>query len=337
MCVLFIWEVREKLRNYLQDHPLKSETMEFIFLTKDELEAATIEAPENIQATVGWVGYQPFLDKLFRQFINIQLIIHPAAGVDKAIPFVKSLHSNHNISLCNSYGHTYFTAQHAVGMLLTLCNRLLLHHNAMKAGKWRTGDKDGKSLPMKYRKTGLLGYGSINRHVHRFLAGFDTEIFVLKHTLTEAQQADPHFYRSDELHDFLTMVDNLIIALPLTEKTSGMIGEKELQLLGESGILVNVARGEVVQEKPFFEALKTQKIFAAASDVWYNYRPEPDDEGRKFPYTYPFHELDNMLLSPHRGGSPLDDLNRWDETMQILAAFENGEKPMNVVDLEKGY
>jgi len=337
MRVLFIWEVREELRNYLLAHLLKSKSMEFIFLTKDELEMAAIERPEDIQVTVGWVVQRPFWDKIFRQLTHLQLIIHPAVGVDKAIPFVQSLHSNHKITLCNSFGHTYFTAQHAVGMLLTLCNRLLLHHHAMKVGKWRTGEKDGKSLPMKYRKTGLLGYGSINQRVHRFLEGFDTEIHVLKNTLTEAQQTDPHFYTQDQLHDFLAAVDNLILAVPLTEKTNGMIGEKELELLGASGILVNVARGEVVQEKPFYEALKTGKIFAAASDVWYDYRPEADEEGRKFPYTYPFHELENVLLSPHRGGSPLDDLERWGQTMEILSRFERKEELMNVINWERGY
>jgi len=67
MRVLFIWEVKDKLRNYLLNHPLKSETMEFIFLTKDELDAATIERPEDIQVTVGWVTQRTFFDKLFQQ------------------------------------------------------------------------------------------------------------------------------------------------------------------------------------------------------------------------------------------------------------------------------
>lgn len=337
MRVLFIWEVNERLQNYLLGHPLKSETMEFVFLKNKQLQQLEVEQAENIQATVGWVGQQSFLPKLFKKLKHVELIMNPAVGVDRAIPFVKTLDKTHNITLCNSHAHTHFTAQHAVGMLLSLSNRLMLHHNFMKAGVWRMGEKEGASLPLKYRKTGLLGYGPINRFVHRFLEGFDTEIHILKNTLTEEQKAHPHFYTQNQLHDFLDAVDNLIIAVPLTKKTAGMIGKKELNLLGTSGILINVARGKVVKEKALYKALKKQKILGAGSDVWYDYSPTPDNEGRKYPYDYPFHKLENVLLSPHRGGSPLNDLNRWDETMEILSLFEKGEDLINVVDLERGY
>ncbi|MHA1220792.1 MAG: NAD(P)-dependent oxidoreductase, partial [Candidatus Heimdallarchaeota archaeon] len=112
----------------------------------------------------------------------------------------------------------------------------------------------------------------------------------------------------------------------------------ELKLLGTNGLLVTVARGEVLDEESLYLALKTKAIAGAAIDVWYNYRPETDVQGRKFPFNYPFYELDNVILSPHRGASPMSDLRRWNEVIDNISRFSRGEtKFLNIVDLEHEY
>ncbi|MFW9922006.1 MAG: NAD(P)-dependent oxidoreductase, partial [Candidatus Thorarchaeota archaeon] len=125
----------------------------------------------------------------------------------------------------------------------------------------------------------------------------------------------------------------------LNEANSNIqLHERELELLGENGLLVTVARGEVINEKDFYEVLRDKKIAGAAIDVWYNYRPEPDELGRKFPSNYPFYELDNVILSPHRGASPMSDLRRWNEVIENINRFSLGEsKFLNEVDLELEY
>ena len=111
-----------------------------------------------------------------------------------------------------------------------------------------------------------------------------------------------------------------------------------MDLLGENGLLVNMARGAVVDEKCLYQALKGKKILGAALDVWYNYQPEPDSEGRKHPSEYPFHTLDNVVLSPHRGASPFSDLKRWDEQIENITRFAKGRNDiMNIVNLEDEY
>lgn len=337
MRILFTWEVNKRLRNYLENHPLKTKEMELIFLNKEALEKVDISKPKGIQATVGWVRDLPYFQKTYRKLTNLELIVNPGVGVERAVPVVKALNKKRKIILCNGHGHTYFTAQHAMGMLLALSNQLPLHHTFMKNGIWRTGDKEGASLPLKYRKTGLLGYGPVNQHLHRFLKPFGTKIYILKNTLNKAQKRDPKFFDQSQLETFCYAVDNLMVALPLTDKTKGMIGKKELNLLGEKGLLVNVARGPIIKEKALFKALKNKKIAAAGIDVWYNYHAKADKKGKRFPFHYPFHQLDNVLLSPHRGGSPMSDLNRWDETMEILNRFVKGKKLINVVDLKRAY
>ena len=140
------------------------------------------------------------------------------------------------------------------------------------------------------------------------------------------------------MHDFLKKTDILIIAIPLTKDTTGLIGKKELSLLGENSLVVSAGRGDVIDEESFYNTLKNGKIAGAAIDVWYNYQPEPDEKGRKFPTKYPFYKLSNVVLSPHRAASPFDDLRRWDEVVENITRFVNGEKKfLNEVNVDEGY
>ena len=108
--------------------------------------------------------------------------------------------------------------------------------------------------------------------------------------------------------------------------------------LGPDAVLINVSRGSVIDEDALYLALAERQIAGAAIDVWYDYRPEPDAEGRRFPFRRPFHTLDNVLLSPHRAASPMADLERWDEVVDNLRRVADGRVDLrNVVDLKRGY
>jgi phosphoglycerate dehydrogenase-like enzyme len=220
-------------------------------------------------------------------------------------------------------------------------NKTIPHHNWMVNGKWRTGDEDAESTPLRRRKVGLLGYGAVNSKVHRFLSGFNVEFLILKRTWKNEDKDFPTKFQKftpSQLHLFLEHVDILIVAVPLTSATMDLIGKKELQLLGSAGLLINMSRGIVVNQKDLFESLKDGIIAGAAIDVWYNYRPDPDSEGKKYPYNYPFHELVNIVLSPHRGYSPYDDLERWNEVVENIERYVSGRTDfINVVRLERGY
>ena len=210
----------------------------------------------------------------------------------------------------------------------------------MAEGKWRRGDDYAKSIPLRNRKIGLLGYGAVNQKVHRFLSGFDVEFLILKRTWIgdEKFPTPVKQFLPKDLDEFLKDTDILMIAVPQTEETTGMIGEKELKLLGSEGFLVNIARGTVVDEEALFNALKQKIIAGAGIDVWYQYQPEPDVINRKFPTKFSFHELDNVVLSPHRGASPMDDLKRWDEVVENITKFAEGREDfINVVELDRAY
>lgn len=331
--ILFLWKPDTKLINYLKSGLKRFKNIGFHFVEKSTSKENEGVLYSKANIIIGW---RPD-EKLIKQAGKLKLFINPGAGVKHLIKLFRELNEEGKITLVNGHGNSYFVAQHTVAMLLALTNKILLHDRWMREGKWRLGDSEAASLPMKGRKIGLLGYGAINKKVHKFLSGFDVEFHVLKRNWNKTENTLIKKYINVQLPKFLKEVDTLIIAVPDTEETNGLIGAKELKLLGKNGIIVNVARGPIINEKSLYNALKKKTISGAAIDVWYNYNPEAEDK-KKYPYTYPFHELDNVILSPHRAASPLNDLERWNEVIENILRFVQGkQKLLNTVDIVKGY
>ncbi|MBT3755855.1 MAG: hypothetical protein HOG24_06200 [Candidatus Cloacimonetes bacterium] len=321
--VVFIWKVNDKLKSYLQSGLSSVKNLELIFPPAID-EKALLTICSDAQIIIGW---KP-TEKLLRAAVKLQLFINPGAGIQHLVSFFKEINQSRNVKLINGHGNAYFTAQHGVALLLTLANKVIPHHLWLKEGKWRLGDKQAKSIPLKYRKIGLLGYGHVNKHIHKMLQGFTNDIRFIKNDQKDI----------NELNKFLKQIDILICAVPFTSKTKNLLKMKELKLLGENGIVINLSRGQIINEKDLYEALQNKLIQSAAIDVWYDYDPIPDEQNRKYPFHYPFHELENIVLSPHRAASPFDDLKRWDEVIENISRLAKGKcEFLNTVDLVKEY
>jgi len=221
--------------------------------------------------------------------------------------------------------------------LLSLTNKIILHHNWMISGKWRLGDKEAASVPLRRRKIGLMGYGAVNQKVHSFLKGFDLSFAALKRDW-EIEPDGLECFTMKQLHDFLNCIDTMVVAIPHTSQTEDLIKLKELKLLGKRGLIVQLGRGIIINERDLFLALDQGIITGAAIDVWYNYKPEEDENGGKYPFSFPFHKLDNVILSPHRAASPFNDMERWDEVVENIKRISVKRKDLiNIVNLEREY
>ena len=299
-----------------------------------------IRIAKDVDVIVGW---RPSME-LLNASEKIKLFINPGTGIKHHIENFRKLQKTKNVTLVNGHGHAYSTAQHTVAMLLSLMNRIVSHHNQMVNGVSRmSDDKDvmSSSVQLRNKKIGLLGYGAINKYVHRFLSGFENEFNVLKYSWVKDKTKFPtkiKKFTSKNLNTFLKESDILIIAVPHTAMTENMIKASELKLLGLEGILVNVARGTIVNEKDLYDGLKKKVIAGAALDVWYNYSPKKDKEGKAFPSSKPFGKLKNVVLSPHRAASPFDEISRWDEVIANIQKVAAGKNDyLNIVDLNKEY
>jgi phosphoglycerate dehydrogenase-like enzyme len=133
----------------------------------------------------------------------------------------------------------------------------------------------------------------------------------------------------DALDDLLARADYLAITVPLTPETRGMIGARELAAMKPGAILLNPARAEIVDEDALYDALATWRLGGAALDVWYRY---PTGPGPTLPSRRPFHELPNVLMTPHVSG--------WTEGMmraratliaENVARVSRGERPLSEV------
>ncbi|MFC2092317.1 NAD(P)-dependent oxidoreductase [Bacteroidota bacterium] len=334
--VFFAFQPEENLKRHLLKELESYNNVKLIFPV-DSSDELILKYASDAEIIVGW---RP-TDELIRAAKNLRLFINPGTGVQHLIEKFRKLKQERDIVLINGHGNSYFCAQHAVAMLLALMNKVIPHHNWLSEGKWRTGDQEAMSIPLRNRKIGFCGYGAINQKVHRFLSGFDVEFSIFRKNWEKKELLFPtpvKKYSSQELNSFIKEIDTIIIALPSTSVTRGLFGKKEFELLGSEGLVVNVGRGDVIIEEGLYNSLKNNTICGAAIDVWFNYKPGADAERRKYPFNFPFQKLDNIVLSPHRAASPFDDLKRWDEVIENIKRFSRGEDNfINVVDLDKEY
>jgi len=334
--VLFITKIAQPIQEYLLTNLKKYENLKLDF-PSDTSNKNILSLVPDADVLIGWRPTKEILVKA----VKLKMFINPGAGISHLIDLFREVSQEKEILLINGHGNSYFVAQHAVAMLLTFMNKTILHHQWMKEGKWRTGDEEAASIPLRFRKVGLLGYGAINKKVHKMLQGFNIEFSILRNhwekqkepLITPAKKFSYH-----QINEFCDDIDIIIIAIPHTSKTMDLIGKKQLNLLGKEGIVINVGRGEIINELALYNALKDKTITGAAIDVWYNYSPIEDDDGKKYPYNYPFHNLDNLILSPHRGYSPFIDLLRWNEVIENLSRLsDNKSLFINQVNLFEEY
>ena len=185
-------------------------------------------------------------------------------------------------------------AEHAMAMVLSLAKRLPQQNAALASGRF---DQGALSRTLNGAVCVILGFGGIGKAAARLMQGFGARIYAVN---TTGRTSEPVEFAGTlaDLDEVLTAADVLVIALPLNAVTSGLIGPRELGLMKPDAMLVNVARGAIVDERALYERLTTHPQFSAGIDAWWD---EPS-RGREFRPGYPFLELPNVIGSPHNSG-----------------------------------
>ncbi|HEX4062246.1 MAG TPA: 2-hydroxyacid dehydrogenase [Streptosporangiaceae bacterium] len=212
-------------------------------------------------------------------------------------------------------------AEHVVAMALSLAKRLQVSHADLAAGTW----DQAQTLRLRGGTVGVLGYGGIGQASAALFRAFGMRVYAIN-TSGRAGDADQAGTLAD-LGDMLASADILVITVPLTNTTRGLIGGKELGLMKPEAILVNVARGPIVDEDALFAHLQAQPRFGAAIDTWWD---EPDP-GQPFAPRLPFLTLPNVLGSPHNSGNVAGmDVSSVEFAARNVARFLSGEPPRGV-------
>jgi phosphoglycerate dehydrogenase-like enzyme len=230
---------------------------------------------------------------------RLKLVQVPGAGLDRidraALPA--------EAALANAYGHETGIAEYVIGAMLALTRDFGRLDGALRRGTWESQWAVNAPAPPAWpelagQTLGILGYGRIGQCVARRARAFDMTVLAVRRSVPVS---DPHAeVRGPEaLDDVLARADYLAITMPLTPETRGLLGARELALMKPTAVLVNVARAEIADEAALYQALARRTIAAAALDVWYRY---PSAPGATLPSRQPFHELPNVLMTPHVSG-----------------------------------
>jgi phosphoglycerate dehydrogenase-like enzyme len=230
-------------------------------------------------------------------------------------------------------------AEMAVALLLAAAKCIVPMDRALRAGDWTPRYRPVPSVLLAGKTALILGYGAIGQRVGQMCRGLGMRVVgVRRDAAPPAAIVPDEIHPPDALPRLLPRADALIICLPHTPATDGMIGAAELGLLPPRALLVNIGRGPIVDQTALYQALHAGRLHAAGLDVWYNY---PSDEAARAhtpPADVPLHTLDNVVMSPHRAGTVYEKEHlRMRHLARMLNAAARGEPLPNRVDLEAGY
>jgi len=174
--------------------------------------------------------------------------------------------------------------------------------------------------------------------VRKVLKAMDVRVLAVRRNPQARADDIAEVYTLDALPSLLPQADVLIISLPGTSETNGLLKDAELALLPKGAVLVNVGRGPIVEAGALYNALREGHLRGAGLDVWYNYPPDPESRSQTPPADYNFHELENVVMSPHRGGGSEDSEQlRMVHLARLLNSIDRGDPIPNRVDLKAGY
>ena len=218
---------------------------------------------------------------------NLKLICVAATGTNN-IDIEEA--KKRNIVVANVKGYsTEAVAQHTISLILALQNSLIEFAHESKSGNWSKSPiftmLNHPFYELKGKRLGIIGYGTIGKRVAEIAKVFRMEILIGKRKGVT--------YNDIERVDFDTLVkesDIITVHTPLSESTRNLFGKEEFKQMKSSAVIINNARGGIINELELYDALKNKKIRAAAIDVTEK-EPIPDD--------HPLLSLDNIIITPH--------------------------------------
>jgi len=233
------------------------------------------------------------------------------------------------------------TAEMAVTLLLAAAKWLVPYDQALRKRDWRPRYQEPpRAVMLAGRRVLILGFGHIGQHVGRVCQALGMNVTGVRRDPTAPRPPglSAAVFGPDRLPALLPEADVLVITVPLTEQTRGLLDEAALNLLPDGALLVNVGRGEVVDERALYQALLSGKLGGAGLDVWYQYPRDEASRAGTAPSHYPLYELEQVVLSPHRAEAVQGrDAQRVEHLARLLNQLARGEPVDNQVSVLHGY
>lgn len=268
----------------------------------------------------------------WEQAKRLRWIHVPWAGVNSL--FAVTAIRESGITITNASGvMSHGVADQVMASLLLIARDLPRQIRAQPRGEWLPYTVEGTTRRSLSGSTiGIIGYGAIGSAIARRARAFEMRVVATRRTVTPNEPPPPELdalYSTEHLADLLSESDYVVITLPLTDETRGMIGQSAFEAMKSSAWLVNIARGEIIREDELITALRNGTIAGAALDV-FKQEPLPTDS--------PLWTMENVIITPHSAGG-YDGF--WGATTELfvdnLERYCSGGELRNVVEHGRGY
>jgi phosphoglycerate dehydrogenase-like enzyme len=262
---------------------------------------------------------------------KLRLVHVAGAGTDRidfdAVPV--------DVMVANTFHHERSIAEYVLAAAIVLRRNFLAQDRSLRRDVWATpvyDDAIEQAKTLRDTRVGFVGFGHIGQCTWELFRAFGSAGAAVTGSGRVDAAAHGLSWAGDvtQLDALLRESDVLVLSAPLTRETEGMIGAEQLRALGPDGVLINVGRGPLVDERALFDALRNGDIRSAAIDVWYRYPAGPGETSA--PATLPFSELANVLMTPHSSGVTSDTFTgRVDDVAANIGRLVRGEALRNVV------
>lgn len=263
---------------------------------------------EKAKESTGIIVGVDELDKdLLAQCKDLKAIVKFGVGTDNIdVDYCKE----HGIQVGRCLGtNSNAVAEYAIGMMFNCARYMVSDAMCVKNGGW---DKP-TGLELTGKKLGIIGFGNIGKQVARMGHGIGMEIYAYDAFDIPQEALEPYDAKKSTPEEIYAECDFITVHVPLTPETENMISDAEFDKMKDTAILINAARGGIVDEKALLKALKEKKIFACASDVFTSEPPAKED------WVQELLGMDNFILTAHIGSrskeSEINTVNRATDVM----------------------
>jgi len=300
--------------------------LERLLLSGVALTSGRAPVPDAVEICVGGVPTEEELGA----FSNLRALIIPWAGLPTATR--ELLGKYPELAVHNLHHNAAPVAEHAMALLLAVSRHLVTADQSLRRGDWSPRYGPPRSPLLAGRDALILGAGAVGRRLARACEGLALQPILI------GREPRAGIHAVAELDALLPRGEVVLVALPGTPETDGLLDADRLACLPEGALLVNVGRATVIEERALFDALRSGRLAGAGIDVWYRYPENEEARGSTLPSDFPFHELDNIVMSPHRAGHGLATARlRAESLAEVLNAAARGETMPNRIDPRRGY
>lgn len=228
---------------------------------------------------------------------RLRLLQLPGAGTD-GIDFATVPPT---ATVCNAFEHEIGIAEYVLAAILEWQIGVQRMHAQFRAGRWWGSYLAGPlHADLHGRTIGIIGYGRIGREVAKRAHAFGVRVIAASRSAPAPDPWCDEYVPMDRLDSLLAAADFVLTALPLNDASRNLIDQAAFAAMKPSAVIINVGRGATIHEQALFEACRDRRIGGAIIDTWYRYPAQGSATiPESMPSSFPFHELDNVVMTPH--------------------------------------